>query len=75
MHSGELFEVLQCHQRAARNLTSGCVMPGDKQIRDHVDRFCVSQALTVCLGCTQGRHEIASRAVRPSCRQCVDIGL
>ena len=67
--------MLKGHQSAAGNLTPGRIMAGDKQIRDHVDRFGVGQALTVCLGGEQCGDEIVSRVIRAACRQFVDISL
>ena len=65
----------QGHQGAAGYLATGRIMPGDKQVGDHVDGFGTRQALTVSLGGAQCRDEIAARVFRARCRQRVDVGL
>src|ERR1700694_4781098 len=75
MYSSELVVMLEGHQSAARYLAARRIVSCNKQIRDHVDGFGMGQALAVCFGGKERGNEIASRVLRATCRQPVDVDL
>src|ERR1700712_2451456 len=67
--------MLEGDQSAAGYLTTGRIMTGDKQIRDHGHGFGVVQTLPIRLGSAQSSDEIAPWVLGATGRQLVDIGL